>query len=374
MMTNPCFSGVSLRVSEARLHYPSGEEVHTAASGRVDALHEIFLEIGTETGFCGLGEIRANIAFITGTPESRVLPGIVGLLRAIDWRKEPAAILRDLPMPGAGFPKISRALVENALVDGLGRAEGRTACSFLGGAWQRAVPCNQCIFWGDDAAMHRLAERYWAEGFRSIKLRVGIGTLDDDHRRAAWLRERFGDDLHLAVDANGAWTPSASLAAIARLGPLGIDYVEQPTSPGDWGALEEVGRATDIPIMIDEGLQGEHDIALLCRQAPRFSAHLKIAKAGGALAMVKIGRRLDRHGVSYVVGQMNEGTVATATAIHCAMALKPMFGELYGALGLLDDPASGVSYAGGQVSVRERPGFGVSFDPSLTRTLWISES
>jgi L-alanine-DL-glutamate epimerase-like enolase superfamily enzyme len=363
-------SKTKIALSESRLVYPPGEEVHTAASGLVRALHEHYLHVEDADGRVGVGEIRANIAFITHTAEEQVAPGIVALVQAIDWSRPWSEILEALPTISPEIPKISRAAVENALVDGIARAHGVTAAEFMGGKWRDGVECNQCVFWGSDENMRANAERYVAQGFRSIKLRIGIGTLEHDYARLAWLRDRFGGSLHLAVDANGAWTVGQAAAAVVKLRPIGFDYIEQPTTPGDWEALETLARATDVPIMLDEGLQGWSDVERLCANRGRISAHLKIAKAGGAMAMVKIGRMLSSHGVPYVVGQMNEGALATAIAIHCAMALNPMIGELYGALGILNDPATGVRYENGKALVARGPGTGVEFDPSKTEELW----
>jgi len=363
-------TSTNIVLSESHLTYPPGEEVHTAASGLVRALHEYYLRIEDAEGHVGVGEVRANIAFITHTAEEQVAPGIVALVQAIDWSRSWAEILETLPTIRAEAPRISRAAIENALVDGVARARGVTAAEFLGGKWRGGVECNQCVFWGSDENMRANAERYVAQGFRSIKVRIGIGTLEHDYARLAWLRDRFGDSIHLAVDANGAWTIGQAKAAIAKLRPIGFDYIEQPTTPGDWEALETLARETDVPIMLDEGLQSWTDVERLCANGGRISAHLKIAKAGGAVAMVKVGRMLSNHGVPYVVGQMNEGALATAVAIHCAMALDPMIGELYGALGILNDPATGVRYEGGKACVIHGPGTGVEFDRSKTKGLW----
>jgi L-alanine-DL-glutamate epimerase-like enolase superfamily enzyme len=88
--------------------------------------------------------------------------------------------------------------------------------------------------------------------------------------------------------------------------------------------------------------------------------------------MVAIGREFDRHGVPYVVGQMNEGALATAIAVQGAMALSPRLGELYGALGILNDPAGGVTYSDGAVEVSRAPGCGVTLATETLSLLWDS--
>jgi L-alanine-DL-glutamate epimerase-like enolase superfamily enzyme len=74
-----------------------------------------------------------------------------------------------------------------------------------------------------------------------------------------------------------------------------------------------------------------------------------------------------------MVGQMNEGAMATAIAAHCAMALTPDYAELYGCYGLLDDPTSGVTYLNGGIHVPWGPGLGVTFDAARCRTVWVKQ-
>jgi L-alanine-DL-glutamate epimerase-like enolase superfamily enzyme len=66
---------------------------------------------------------------------------------------------------------------------------------------------------------------------------------------------------------------------------------------------------------------------------------------------------------------MNEGAIATAAAVHVAAAVAPRFRELYGADGLVDDPASGLSYEDGRVRIADGRGLGIAFDPSGTRII-----
>ncbi|MCC7047406.1 MAG: mandelate racemase/muconate lactonizing enzyme family protein [Alphaproteobacteria bacterium] len=363
------------KIYEAFLVYPPGQEVHTAASGHVAALHEIFAEIeDRQAGLIGVGEVRANIEFISGTPEADVAPRAIALLKAVADSSTHAALESGFAQARSRFPKISQAIIENTLVDLAAKRGGVTAAEILGGVWKPSVPCNQCVFWGADSAMKANFEMYLAQGFRRIKLRVGIGTTEDDVRRLQWMRERGGPEIELSIDANGAWDADMALTNIDRLRRFDIKYVEQPTHKGDWDGLERVARESGLDVMIDEGLQTDDDVARVCANKGRISAHLKIAKAGGAAALVAIGRRFDQSGVSYVMGQMNEGALATAIAVQAGMALKPRVGELYGALGILNDPGDGVTYGPGSVSVACRAGAGSSLRHDRLSLLWDSDA
>ena len=71
-----------------------------------------------------------------------------------------------------------------------------------------------------------------------------------------------------------------------------------------------------------------------------------------------------------MIGQMNEGVVGTAAALHVACATRPAHAELYGADGLIDDPADGINYRDGLVSVADGPGLGIRFNPTKARLIW----
>ena len=365
----------TLRVYDAYLSYPVGQEVHTAASGRIQNLYEVFLEIeDRDTGHSGFGEIRANIEFISHTPEAEVVPGVIKLAGQLDTTAGLTELLGSFEHHRANVPNISQALFENTLCDLRAKNEGLSAAEHLGGFWKSHVACNQCVFWGTDADMHENLRGYVDAGFHDIKLRVGIGTMDDDERRLRWMHETFGAHISLAIDANAVWDREEALRNIETLSRYGITYCEQPVAEGDWESLEWLAERTELDLVLDEGLQTDEDVARLCANGGRIAAHLKIAKAGGVYKVVEIGRQLDQHGVSYVMGQMNEGGLATAVAVQAGMVLEPRVGELYGALGVIDDPAAGVTYRNGSVSTQNQPGVGVIVDTRRLNALWESNA
>jgi L-fuconate dehydratase len=84
----------------------------------------------------------------------------------------------------------------------------------------------------DDDKLRRLCKDALAQGFRQIKLKVGV-DLDDDLRRMRIAREVCGPDFPIAVDANQRWDVGAAVEWIRALAPLDPFWVEEPTSPDD---------------------------------------------------------------------------------------------------------------------------------------------
>jgi L-alanine-DL-glutamate epimerase-like enolase superfamily enzyme len=296
--------------------------------------------------------------------------GAITAIGRIGWDAGPQALIEDLPDPGAGFPAPVRALVDCLLHDWAAREAGRPLAEWLGGSFLGAWPSNQTLFWGDDATLEGLARDHLGRGFRSLKLRVGIEDSAADLRRLARLRELAGPRAELAVDVNGRWPLDQAIANLRAMEPLDIAYVEQPLAAGDWDGLRSLRAATRVPVMLDESLGRASDIETLLSIPDPPGAHLKIVKMGGIGPLVAAGRRLTAAGVEVMVGQMNEGALATAAAAHCAMVVRPRHAELYGADGLVDDPAEGLIYAEGRVVVPRTPGLGPALHPERTSEIF----
>lgn len=362
----------SLRLYAADLNYPRELQVHTAASGLVASLSARYLVI-ERSDFHGEGEVRANISYLSHIPEGAVDPAIIALCRTLPWDAAPEDVLAAVQEHNASVPHVATAALENALIEGIARRDGVPVAQYLGGAWSEGVDTNQCLFWGADEQFDRLTERYLGEGFCQLKVRIAVGTFDQDLARLNRLRERAGPSLSIAVDANGAWTAEEAVEKLRALEPIVLSYVEQPTTAGDWPAFRKAVASTSIPLMVDEGLASDADVDELCAIGSRALAHLKIVKLGGPSQVVAAMKRFRDAGVEVMIGQMNEGAMATAITAHCVMALKPRYAELYGCYGLLDDVTPGVSYAAGQIRTPAGPGLGTVFDPKRCRLVWSEE-
>ena len=362
-----------MRVSlhKAELRYADGLVLHTASSGSVPHLAELYLRL--EDGErIGIGEMRINIAYLNGLEPEEVVADAIAAARELDWSREPAELLASIADRARGRTAPVRMLIDCALHDLAARDAALPLAGFLGGKAAQAPvsSTNQTLFWSSEASFLARAQAYVERGFKELKVRVGVGDIVEDLLRIAALRARFGDTVTIAADANGQWGEADALENMRRLAEFRLTYVEQPVPAGDWSMIERVAAASPIPIMLDESIASMTDVERVCALGGRVLAHLKLVKLGGIAPVMDAGRRLQNAGVAFMIGQMNEGGAATAAALHAACALRPAFAELYGADGLADDPVRGVSYGAGTVQVDDRPGLGVTFDATKTHLIW----
>ena len=102
-----------------------------------------------------------------------------------------------------------------------------------------------------DEKLVRLAIEAVNNGFRTIKLKVGL-DVDDDMRRLGLARKAVGNDVALAVDANQRWDVGNAIAWLKPLAPFNLAWVEEPTSPDDILGHATIRKAVS-PVPISTG-------------------------------------------------------------------------------------------------------------------------
>ncbi|RWX74952.1 mandelate racemase [Neorhizobium lilium] len=348
----------------AMLRYGGGLLLHTASSGPVGGLDTLYLRLehGQHTG---IGEVRINIAYLNGISPGTCLEKALSVLGGMDWSMDPAAMQAELAARADVIAPV-RMLIDIALHDLIAREKGVTVSAMLGGSAAPIVryATNQTLFISSTEWFLAQAETYVTRGFRDLKVRVGGGDFAEDVARLAALRDRFGDAVKLAIDANGSWSEAEATANLQTLARFGLAYVEQPVASGDWDMLNRLGEASPLPLMLDESVATSADIDAIVAAKGHLWAHLKLVKLGGIAASLTAAKRLSGANIPFMVGQMNEGAVATAAALHLSCAVGPRFAELYGADGLENDAANGLVYRDGGVEGPATTGLGLEFDAS----------
>ncbi|GLQ98907.1 L-fuconate dehydratase [Dyella mobilis] len=102
-----------------------------------------------------------------------------------------------------------------------------------------------------DEKMQRLAREAVAEGFRTIKLKVGM-NVEDDVRRCRLARAAVGPSVAIAVDANQRWDVPDAIRWLRHLKDFQLAWVEEPTSPDDILGHAAIRRAV-APVPISTG-------------------------------------------------------------------------------------------------------------------------
>jgi L-fuconate dehydratase len=153
-----------------------------------------------------------------------------------------------------------------------------------------------------DEKLARLAGQAVADGFRTIKLKVGL-NLEDDIRRCQIARQVVGPGIALAVDANQRWDVGAAITWLKELARFDLAWVEEPTSPDDVLGHATIRRAiAPIPISTGEHTQNRVVFKQLFQAHAVDLIQIDAARVGGVnenlailLMAAKFGIRVFPH-------------------------------------------------------------------------------
>jgi O-succinylbenzoate synthase len=155
-------------------------------------------------------------------------------------------------------------------------------------------------------------------GCTTAKVKVGERgqTLDDDVERVAAVRGALGPTGRLRVDANGAWSVSEALEAIATLSSFDLEYVEQPCATVT--ELASVRARVDVPIAADESIRRADDPMRVAELEAADIAVLKVQPLGGVRRCLRLAEQI---GLPVVVSSALESSVGIAAGVALAAAL-----------------------------------------------------
>src|SRR5258706_10892853 len=198
--------------------------------------------------------------------------------------------LRGVGRKGLMFCALSA--VDIALWDLKGKIFDVPLYRLLGGNKTR-VPVYASGGWTSYADDELVAEaqRMVAQGYRMIKLKVGVEGGQNPRRdvqRIAKVREAIGPDVGLMLDANNCWTAATAAQFANRLADFDIMFLEEPVFADDIPGLAQFKRSTDLPLAT-----GEHEYTkfgardLLVNNAVDI-LQLDGGRAGGYTEMLKV--------------------------------------------------------------------------------------
>jgi L-alanine-DL-glutamate epimerase-like enolase superfamily enzyme len=260
---------------------------------------------------------------------------------------------------------VARGGVEVAILDAYARLSDLPLRALLGGARggvTTALTTDITLPIGEPDAMARLAREWHRKGFDVFKVKVGKNVDADavalEHVHRAVPSGSFRVDANAGFDARDA---IALMRSLQRLG-LRVECYEQPCARDDLDAMAEVSRAVEPPVIADESVSSLEDLQRVTRSGAADGVNLKIAKSGGIVRALAIGRWAQRLDMPLMVGGMVETRLGMTAGAHLAAALGGVaFVDLDTAWLLDGDPyEGGYRENGPHYSLAQEPGLGVN--------------
>jgi len=374
------------QISATRFRLPFRSPFRTSQGTIIDR-DGLILRLVTDAGVVGVGEASPYPALgptalrdVENALE-RVAPRIVGTTLSAAARtaaqctaecimaSEPHDdVAVDAWIDGLGMelPPALACALDIAASDALARTQGLSLALLFGERIRTSVPVNATIAADTPADVASQAARARANGFRCVKLKVGtVRTVEEEQERVRAARHALGHDVHLRIDANGAWSEAQALVVIRALEAYDLELVEQPIGPGNLEGMRRLQQTLRTPIAADEdvtGLGAAREVLEL--EAARVII-VKPMVVGGLRTARRIAELAEERGASVIVTTTIDSGIGTAAALQLSATLPESglaFGLATGELLAGDLIESPLAISDGEMELPAGPGLGVTLN------------
>jgi L-alanine-DL-glutamate epimerase-like enolase superfamily enzyme len=364
------------RVESIPLRIPLRVPFKISSGAARSSVEVVIVRLHTNEGIIGIGETQAwrrqgsseTLSSLTTLIEQHIAPHVIGRspfdLSAIMYAIDEAVWHGNYP----------KAAVADALLDLQGKALGLPVYQLLGGKSRDGVAaCAILPIHPEIKKSVEEAERFFDRGFRSFTIKVGT-SVSSDTKLVRAMRERFGGNVILRVDANASMNFDDALSLLKKIEPYDIDAAEQLISLWDIDGMAELARRSSIPMMADESVSDEHALISVIKKRAATSIQTKIAKNGGIFGCRKLWTIAAAAGLRIYPGNHPSTSIATLAKAHLATSWAGPLLDGPFAVGVTDVIAEDIVQTpvvldGRMVRVADVPGFGVELDDDRIKHL-----
>jgi L-alanine-DL-glutamate epimerase-like enolase superfamily enzyme len=257
-----------------------------------------------------------------------------------------------------GVPVMGISAIDGALWDIAGKAANMPLYRLLGGARDRMPAYHSGGLWldRDIDALAREAQDMVAQGFKAVKMRLGMPDPRQDAERVRAVRQAIGPGIRLMADANQGLNEAQAIRLGRMLEEYDLTWFEEPLPAWDLEGVARVAAALDTPIASGEteytryGFRG----MLALRSADVLMPDLQ--RVGGVSEFMRVGHMAESHDVPVSSHLFPETSIQVLGALANAIYLEymPWFSSLY---------RERLEFVDGDAVVPERPGWGFTLDP-----------
>lgn len=287
----------------------------------VQVLDIIRVYITFTNGLVGIGE-AAPTKVITGDTEESIIADIADCFAPflIGKKIDPALAILDEMNQLIEHHSSAKAAIDIALHDALAKEAKLPLYRYLGGTSQ-ILETDFTISIGTPEKMCHQAQEKVDDGFKSLKIKLGLGTIDEEVEKIRQINQYLKGQIPFRIDANQGWTKEEAVQILQEWQDIPIAFVEQPVKADDFAGLKYVTEHTNVPIMADESVFSYQDAKRLIEEKCCDAINIKLMKTGG----IREGRRIfalaQAHQIPVMVGSMIEGYGGMAAAAHFALGV-----------------------------------------------------
>ena len=275
--------------------------------------------------------------------------------------------------------------IDIALWDIKGKYHKLPVSALLGGSYREKIrPYATGLYFSDSKTLTddlcNEALEYVNEGFKSIKMKVGL-NLKDDITNVKAVRNAIGSDIELMIDSNHAYSYDEALKLSKKLEDQDIKWFEEPLSPEFYDQYSDFKSKSLIPLAAGECEYLRYGFQKLLDKNCVDFLQMDICSCGGLTEAKRISALSSTKGVKVIPHTWGSG-IAFYTAINFISNLEPIPGRLYNEDAYIEYDRTenkireniikdNIIMKDGYISVNDKPGLGVDVDETYLNEIKI---
>lgn len=297
----------------------------TIASSRLERVENVAIRVELSNGCVGWGE-SPILPHVTAEDQPSALAKAAEACRILKQSpgKTLGLLLAEINgmLPGHSFASV-RAGIEMALIDAVANSIGVPLWRLFGG-FSNVITTDITIPIVSPSEAADLASKYRAQGFKTLKLKVGKNLAADIEVLQA-IRNVHPDCLFI-LDANEGYNSEEAIQVLEKLHEMEVTPIlfEQPVHRDDWkglGYVSHVARTKyGVSVAADESCRSLDNVKKIAKEDLAHVVNIKLAKVGvlGALEIIDLARA---SGLDLMIGGMVETRLAMGFAGNLAAGL-----------------------------------------------------
>ena len=275
--------------------------------------------------------------------------------------------------------------IDIALWDIKGKYHNLPVSTLLGGSYREKIrPYATGLYFSNSKTLTddlcNEALEYVNEGFKSIKMKVGL-NLKDDIANVKAVRNAIGPDIELMIDSNHAYSYDEALKLSKKLEDQDIKWFEEPLSPEFYDQYSDFKSKSLIPVAAGECEYFRYGFQKLLDKNCVDFLQMDICSCGGLTEAKRISALSSTKGVKVIPHTWGSG-IAFYTAINFISNLEPIPGRLYNEDAYIEYDRTenkireniikdNIIMKDGYISVNDKPGLGVDVDETYLNEIKI---
>ena len=370
MDTNFSFSPICLKKAEASVYRTPVDEPVQTSFGIMYDRPAVLVRVEDGDGLVGWGEVWCNFPSVGAEHRARLFNSVIAPILLEQTWDSPITVCNTLTNrlhilgiqcgePGTIAQTIAGADI--AIWDLIGKKLNQPLWKLLGGSAKISTYASGL----SPTNPEKLAQQKWNEGYRAFKLKVGFGK-ERDFNNLQSLRNLFGSNAKLMVDANQAWSPENAVENIFSLSPLNPFWIEEPlpadSSLNTWNSL--ANKTSPLQLAAGENMRGTEEFNAAIESNAFGVIQPDLGKWGGFSGCIDVGLASLKHNKLFCPHWLGGG-VGLLASMHLKAAVGgPGFVEVDSNPNLLREllalPAP--KPFDGDVTLSDKPGLGIEPD------------